>query len=150
MEAFKRAGYVDESAHQNAYRLRANESVAARIEELRARNAEKSQLSRDEVVQYLVEILKTPIGEVTVDHRLAQCDAKSGKVELPNKFAAMQLLAKMCRWNESTSSRLDTRRSKTWSKSSLDCADGERHATIRVSGKAGTMPSFLDLHNVER
>ncbi len=66
------AGYADESAHQNACRLRANESVAARIEELRARNAEKSQLSRDEAVQYLVEILKTPIGEVTSDHRLAQ------------------------------------------------------------------------------
>ena len=51
MEAFKQAGYADESAHQNACRLRANESVAARIEELRARNAEKCQLSRDEAVQ---------------------------------------------------------------------------------------------------
>ena len=71
------------------------------MSELRARNAEKSQLSRDEVVQYLVEILKTPIGEVTVDHRLAQSyDAKSGKIELPNKLGAMQLLAKMCGWNE--------------------------------------------------
>ena len=101
MEAFKQAGYADESAHQNACRLRANESVAARIEELRARNAEKCQLSWDEAVQYLVEILKTPIGEVTVDHRLAQSrDAKNGKIELPNKLGAMQLLAKMCGWNE--------------------------------------------------
>ena len=99
MEAFGQAGYADESAHQNACRLRANESVAARIEELHARNAEKSQLSRDEAVQYLVEILKTPIGEVTADHRLAQSyDAKSGKIELPNKLGAMQLLAKMCGW----------------------------------------------------
>ena len=48
-----------------------------------------------------MEILKTPIGEVTVDHRLAQSyDAKSGKIELPNKLGAMQLLAKMCGWNE--------------------------------------------------
>jgi hypothetical protein len=79
--------------------LRANESVAARIEELRARNAEKCQLSRDEAVQYLVEILKTPISEVTADHRLAQSyDPKSGKIELPNKLGAMQLLAKMCGW----------------------------------------------------
>ena len=101
IEAFKQAGYADESAHQNACRLRANESVAARIEELRARNAEKSQLSRDEAVQYLVEILKTPIGEVTAEHRLAKsCDAKSGKIELPNKLGAMQLLAKMCGRNE--------------------------------------------------
>jgi hypothetical protein len=81
--------------------VRDNESVAARIEELRARNAEKCQLSRDEAVQYLVEILKTPVGEVTADHRLAQSyDAKSGKIELPNKLGAMQLLAKLCGWNE--------------------------------------------------
>jgi hypothetical protein len=54
-----------------------------------------------EALQYLVEILKTPIGEVTADHRLAQSyDAKSGKIELPNKLGAMQLLAKMCNWNE--------------------------------------------------
>jgi hypothetical protein len=46
-----------------------------------------------------VEILKTPIGEVTTDHRLAQCyDAKSGKIELPNKLGAMQLLTKMWGW----------------------------------------------------
>ena len=33
--------------------------------------------------------------------QLAQsCDAKSGKIELPNKLGAMQLLAKMCGWNE--------------------------------------------------
>ena len=94
MEAFRLVGY-SETGKGNAARLRDNESVAARIEELRARNAEKCQLSRDEAVQYLVEILKTPISEVTAGHRLAQSyDAKTGKVELPNKLGAMQLLAK--------------------------------------------------------
>jgi hypothetical protein len=48
-----------------------------------------------------VEILKTPIADATVDHRLAQSyDAKSGKIELSNKLGAMQLLAKLCGWNE--------------------------------------------------
>jgi hypothetical protein len=38
---------------------------------------------------------------VTADHRLARSyDAKSGKIELPNKLGALQLLAKMCGWNE--------------------------------------------------
>ena len=33
-----------------------------------------------------MEILKTPIGEITADHRLAQSyDAKSGKIELPQR-----------------------------------------------------------------
>jgi len=49
----------------------------------------------------LVEILKTPIAEVTADHRPDQSHyAKSGKIEVPNKLSAMQLLAKMCGWNE--------------------------------------------------
>ena len=49
----------------------------------------------------MVEILTTPIAEVTADHRLAPSyDARSGKIELPNKLGAMQLLAKMCGWNE--------------------------------------------------
>jgi hypothetical protein len=81
--------------------LNENEGVKARIAELKHRNAEKCEMALAEAVQYLVEILKTPIGEVTVDHRLAQsCDAKSGKIELPNKLGALQLLAKMCGWNE--------------------------------------------------
>ena len=85
--------------------MRANESVAVRIEELRARNAEKCQLSRDEAIQYLVEILKTPIAEVTADHRLAQSyDAKSGKIELPNSFSKIAhgdyTFAEICRRGE--------------------------------------------------
>ena len=89
------------SAQQNAHRLSENEGVKARIAELKDRNAEKCAMARAEAVQYLVEILKTSIGEVTADHRLAQSyDAKSGKIELPNKLGALQLLAKMCGWNE--------------------------------------------------
>jgi hypothetical protein len=58
---------------------------------------------RDQAIQYLVEILKTPVGEITVNHRLAQSyDAKSGKIELPSKLGAMQLLAKMCRCSSAT------------------------------------------------
>jgi hypothetical protein len=36
--------------------MRANEGIAARIEELGARNAEKCQLSRDEAVQYIAYV----------------------------------------------------------------------------------------------
>jgi hypothetical protein len=59
-EAFRLVGY-SETGKGNAARLRDNESIAVGIEELHAQNAEKCQLSRDEGVQYLVEILKTPI-----------------------------------------------------------------------------------------
>ena len=50
--AFTQAGY---NAKQNAPRLRNNEIVAKRIEELQTRNerkAEKAALSRDELIDY--------------------------------------------------------------------------------------------------
>ncbi|HEY5741571.1 MAG TPA: terminase small subunit [Terrimicrobiaceae bacterium] len=122
MEAFKRAGYSASSAQQNAHRLSENEGVKARIAELRAQNAEKCEMERAQAVQYLVEILKTPIGDVTADHRLAQSyDAKSGKIELLNKLGAMQLLAKMCGWRprSATKSTIISRSSRSSLKSSL-------------------------------
>ena len=73
----------------------------------------------------MVEILKTPIAEVTADHRLAQFyDAKSGKIELPNKLGAMQLLPKCAdgRPRSATRSRINKRHSRSSSKSSHGCA----------------------------
>jgi hypothetical protein len=50
---------------------------------------------------YITPLYENPIGEVTSHHRLVQSyDAKSVNIELPNKLGAMQLLAKMCGWNE--------------------------------------------------
>ena len=89
-----------------------------------------------------MEILKTPIGEVTADHRLAQSyDAKSGKIELPNKLGAMQLLPKcvvgMSRRN--TSSSMDSRSSRSSLKSSHGCEDVEQYATISVPGRLASL-----------
>ena len=76
------------------------------MSESRARNAEKCQQSRDEAVQCLVEILKTPIGDFAADHRLAQSyDAKSGEIELAKKLGAMQLLAKRAAGTSQKSTR---------------------------------------------
>ena len=124
MEAFKQAGYSARlGSAECSRRLSENEGVKARIAELKARNAEKCEMARAEAVQYLVEILKTPIGEVTSDHRLAQSyDAKSGKIELPNKLGAMQLLAKKCvdgTSPRSTRSSMVSRRGRNSLKSSL-------------------------------
>ena len=138
MEAFKQAGYADESAHQNACRLRANESVAARIEELRARNAEKCQLSRDEAVQYLVEILKTLIGEVTADHRLGSpTTRRAARSNFPTSSARCNCLPKCVDGTSprSTSSSMVSRRGRNSLKSSLGCEDVERYAMISVPDK---------------
>ena len=53
-EAFRQAGYSETGAKENASRLMTNDNVSVRIVELRDRNAEKCQLSRDQTVQCLV------------------------------------------------------------------------------------------------
>lgn len=85
--AFTQAGYP---SPQNAPRLRNNELVVKRIEELQARNerrAELAALSRDELVAILTEIVRA------TRTRLSEARPADG-------LKAAEMLAKMCGWNE--------------------------------------------------
>jgi hypothetical protein len=68
--AFTQAGYP---SPQNAPRLRNNELVAKKIEELQARNERKGEmaaLTRDELVEILTEIVKStrsPLSEARME-----------------------------------------------------------------------------------
>jgi len=85
--AFTQSGYP---SPQNAPRLRNNARVAARIEELQARNerkAEMAALSRDELVGILAEIVHAARA------RLSEARPADG-------LKAAEMLARMCGWNE--------------------------------------------------
>ena len=85
--AFTQAGYP---SPQNAPRLRNNELVARRIEELQTRNerkAEKAALTRDELVGILTEIVHA------ARNRVLETRTADG-------LKAAEMLAKMCGWNE--------------------------------------------------
>ena len=85
--AFTQVGY---KAPQNSPRLRSNELVAKRIEELHVRNerkAEMAALSRDELIGYLAEIIHA------ARSRLLETRTGDG-------LKAAEMLAKMCGWNE--------------------------------------------------
>ncbi|HEY5812072.1 MAG TPA: hypothetical protein VIT23_05425 [Terrimicrobiaceae bacterium] len=85
--AFTQAGYP---SPQNAPRLRNNELVAKRIEELHARNerkAEMAALTRDELVEILTEIVKS------TRSRLSEARMADG-------LKAAEMFGKMCGWNE--------------------------------------------------
>jgi hypothetical protein len=85
--AFTQAGYP---SPQNAPRLRNNELVAKRIEELQARNerkAEKVAMTRDEIIKILTEIVQATRA------RLPEARTADG-------LKAAEMLAKMCGWNE--------------------------------------------------
>jgi hypothetical protein len=85
--AFTQVGY---KAPQNSPRLRNNELVAKRIEELQARNerkAEMAALTRDELVEILTDIVKA------TRNRLPEARTADG-------LKAAEMLVKMCGWNE--------------------------------------------------
>jgi hypothetical protein len=85
--AFTQAGYP---SPQNAPRLRNNELVDKRIEELQARNerkAEMAALSRDELIKILSEVVHA------ARNRLMEARTADG-------LKAAEMLAKMCGWNQ--------------------------------------------------
>jgi hypothetical protein len=84
--AFTQAGYP---SPQNAPRLRNNELVAKRIEELQARNerkAEKVAMSRDELIEILAETVRA-------------ARARSSEARLSDGLKAGETLAKICGWH---------------------------------------------------
>ena len=85
--AFTQAGYL---SPQNAPRLRNNELVSKRIEELQVRNerkAEMAAMTRDDLIQILAETVQAVRSRLS-DTRLA------------DGLKAAEMLAKLCGWNE--------------------------------------------------
>jgi hypothetical protein len=78
--------------------------MKARVAELRAENALRSQLTRDEALKWLADLIRTPIGSVGKDSALVQAyeeDSEGNvKVRLADKIAGMQTLCRMTGWNE--------------------------------------------------
>jgi hypothetical protein len=78
--------------------------IKERIAELKAQNARKSELSREEALQWLSDLIRTPIGSVGKDSPLVQAYEEDSegkvKVRLADKIAGMQTLSKMTGWFE--------------------------------------------------
>ena len=71
--------------------------VRKRIQELQERNAERSEITREEALQWLADLIRTPIGSVGKDSPLVQAyeedTAGNVKVRLADKIAGFQTLA---------------------------------------------------------
>jgi hypothetical protein len=90
--AFTQAGY---KAPQNSPRLRNDELVAKRIEELQERNerkAEKAAITRDELIVFLGDIVHS-------------ARSRLSEVRTADALKATELLAKMCGWQEQETQR---------------------------------------------
>jgi hypothetical protein len=73
--------------------------VKARIGELRRENDRKSELSREDALRWLADLIRTPIGSVGKDSPLVQAyeedSAGNVKVRLVDKIAGLQTLCRM-------------------------------------------------------
>jgi hypothetical protein len=111
--AYELAGYQarGDSADQAASRLLGTVKVAAYLETLREAASKKAEFSRDDLVGYLVQVIKTPVGMVGQESELAQrvkVDAEGGfLVEMPSKIHAAKQLAEVMGWNKPQEVKVD-------------------------------------------
>lgn len=99
-----------ESAVVSASKMLANPNVRLRVEELRCSFdrllVEKLGVKQETIARYLLDVIETPVAEVTRGHKLCQeyhyAETMHGvveKVKMPSKLEAVEKLVKMAGWN---------------------------------------------------
>ena len=99
--AYRKVSGNDHSSDCKADQWMKCRGVEERIMELRRENDRKCTLSREAALQFLTEVVNTPIGAVTKDSRLAQAMKDTDdvhEIRMPDKLVAVQTLGKMCDW----------------------------------------------------
>jgi Terminase small subunit len=79
--------------------------VKARIQELMAGNAQRAQMTREELLAFYADVIRTPADSVPSNSRIIQAFEKTEhgrKIRLVDKAAAGAALAKMCGWDQPT------------------------------------------------
>jgi len=99
--AHREAGY---SGHRGtAFKLSTQPHISARIDELQEKAAKTEAITKDELIQFLADVVKTPAGHVHKEHPLCQSfkDTEScNEVRMPDKLGAVAQLCKMTGWHQ--------------------------------------------------
>jgi Terminase small subunit len=101
MEAYKLAGYKKSSAKANATRLMENDGISSRIAELRAQQSAKSEFSRNQFRQFLIDVIQAKPEQASIENPLCEIVmTKRGPAPVfPDKLGAAVQLAKLTGWN---------------------------------------------------
>jgi hypothetical protein len=110
--AYEQAGYTSrgDSADQAASKLLGTVKVSAYLQTLRDAAIKDAAYDRDNLVGFLVQIIKTPVSEVTVGSPLAQrvrVDDTGMTIEMPGKLVAAKQLAEIMGWNKPAEVKVD-------------------------------------------
>jgi hypothetical protein len=91
--------------------------VKQRIAELKAQNAQRAQMSREELMAFYSEVIRTPADQVPAGSPVIQAYEQDGegrvKLRLCDKVQAGAALARMCGYNEPEQLRLSSGNSLT-------------------------------------
>jgi hypothetical protein len=101
--AYRQCGANGKNADVHAARLMVNDGICKRVAELKAAQSQKSELSRDQVREFLTKVILTPAGKVDEQSRLCQSykvtpDVR--EIRMSDKLRAIEQLVKLCGWNE--------------------------------------------------
>ena len=83
------------------------------VAEIKAENAAKCEMSKEQYRAYLIAAMKTSAGQIGPDHRFCQIykvvdeNGVTREFRMPDKLRAAQLLAQHCGWDEPTKVALD-------------------------------------------
>lgn len=110
--AYERAGYQarGDAADAHAARMVGNGRVSEYLQLLRADAARKAEFTRDDLVGFLVQVIKTPVGEVGEKSQLAQklnVSDSGVTIEMPGKIQAAKQLADIMGWNKPQEVKVD-------------------------------------------
>jgi terminase small subunit-like protein len=99
-EAYRRLSGRDADVH--AAELMARPGVRARVAELQEQNARRAQMTRDELLAFYAEVIRTPADQVPPGGPVIQnyeVTEHGHKIRIVDKAAAGAALAKMTGWN---------------------------------------------------
>ena len=102
-KAFPKASrWVPSTIHSKSCRLRARNNILTRIREIQDRVQSANVATAQELAEFLTSIIRTPIGTVDEQSKLAQevrFDSESKTIKMPDKLSAVEKLAKLKGYN---------------------------------------------------
>jgi hypothetical protein len=104
-EGWRRLSGRKKDADVHAAQLMAKPGVRERVAEIKEQNARGTQLTREELLGFYADVIRTPADQVPAGSPIIQAyetTEHGNKIRLVDKAAAGAALAKMCGWDEPT------------------------------------------------
>ena len=111
-ESYRRTTGQTKNADVKGTQWHGYAGIKERIAELKAQNAQRAQMTREELMAFYTAVIRTPANQVPAGSPVIQSYEQDGegrvKIRLCDKVAAGAQLAKMTGWNEPDQVRLST------------------------------------------